>query len=142
MVTYLWGVYVMWSEKKLHLMVQNCYFELWYHEKLWIPNFFYLDSLSYWYQKLLMFKGYKKIKKNIRIVKLVSFVLQFHPLQHVTGFLRSHHIWLYCILNPVLYMYIQGSRYILFHKYAKYSMKGAYISVSTWWLWLYNGTSG
>ncbi len=50
---------------------------------------FYLDLLWYWYQKLQMFKGHKK--KNIRIMMLISFILQFHPLRHVTGFHRSHH---------------------------------------------------
>ena len=32
-----------------------------------------------------------KIKKNIRIVLLNSFILQFYSVQHVTDFLRSHH---------------------------------------------------
>ncbi len=33
----------------------------------------------------------QKIKKNIRIMMLISFILQFHLLRHVTGFHRSHH---------------------------------------------------
>ena len=34
-----------------------------------------------------------KIKKNIRIVFTFFFILQFHPMPHVTGFLRSHHMY-------------------------------------------------
>ncbi len=29
---------------------------------------------------------------------LISFILQFHPLRHVTGFPRSHHICTYNLL--------------------------------------------
>ena len=34
-----------------------------------------------------------KIKKNIRVMVLNSFILQFHSVRHVTGFVRSHHIY-------------------------------------------------
>ena len=39
----------------------------WYHVKVWIilfPERFYLDLLRYWYQKLLMIKGYKNKEKH------------------------------------------------------------------------------
>ena len=89
----------MWSEKTSH-MVQNWYCEILVScEILNYPLsrtfYFYLDLLWYWYQKLLMFKGYKNIKKNIIIELLFSFTLQFHPLRHVAGFPRSHHISAY-----------------------------------------------
>ncbi len=54
--------YVMWSEKT-HQMMQNWYFEsLVSYESLSysLSRPFYLDLLWYWYQKLLMFKCYKK----------------------------------------------------------------------------------
>ncbi len=66
----------------------------WYHVKVWIilfPELFTWISSdtgikSYWCSKAI------KNKKNIRIMMLISFILQFHPLRHVTGFPRSHHI--------------------------------------------------
>ena len=86
--------FVMWS-KKTHHMVQNWYIEfLVSNESFNYSHFgtFYLDLLWNYYQKLQLFKGCIKIKKNIRILMFISFILQFHFLQHVTGFPRSHHI--------------------------------------------------
>ncbi len=66
-------------------MVQNWYLELLVSSDTGIK--------SYWCSKAI------KIKKNIRIVILISFILQFHPLRHVMGFLRSHHIYSYLNLT-------------------------------------------
>ncbi len=60
---------VMWSEKTRH-MVQNWYF--WVIVIMWNLNYplfrtFYLDLLWYWYQKLQMFIGYKKIRKLLKL---------------------------------------------------------------------------
>ncbi len=90
-----WRQYVMWSDKTRH-MVQNWYLRYWYHVKVWIilfPELFtwiFSDTgiKSYWCSKAI------QINKNIRIILLISLILQFHPLQHVTGFHRSHHIYL------------------------------------------------
>ncbi len=68
--------YVMWSEKNRH-MVQNWYLELLVScESLnhSLSSMFYLDLLWYWYQKLLMFNGYKKIRQTLEL--LISFILQ------------------------------------------------------------------
>ena len=45
-------------------------FSCWYHVKVWIilfPELFYLDLLCYWFQKLLMFKGYKNKEKQLEL---------------------------------------------------------------------------
>ncbi len=44
-----------------------------------------------------------KVKKNARIMVIISFLLQFHHVGHVVGFPRSHHIWIYCT-EPVMWL--------------------------------------
>ncbi len=90
----------------------------WYHVKVWIiffPELFTWISSdtsikSYWFSKAI------KIKKNIRIMMFISFILQLQPLRHVTGLLRSHYLnncnldasyfcysfWLHKEINDVL----------------------------------------
>ncbi len=56
---------------------------------------------SYWCSHAI------KNKENIRIMMLISFILQFHLLRHVTGFPRSDHKWwLRCKSTIVKYRYI------------------------------------
>ncbi len=91
--------YMMWSEQTVH-MVQNSYFELLVsceslNNSLSDQNFL-LESPLILVSKVTDVQRLWKIKKDIRIMLFISFILQFHPLRHVTGFHRSHHI--YCDL--------------------------------------------
>ena len=87
----------MWCD--LRKPITSCKIDIlsyWIHVKVWIilfPELFtwiFSDTgiKSYWCSKAI------QINKNIRIILLISLILQFHPLQHVTGFHRSHHIYL------------------------------------------------
>ncbi len=88
------SAYMMWSEKTHH-MVQNWLlndimrkFELFSFQNVLLRSPLILVSKVTDVQRLW------QIKKTIRIVMLVSFILQFHLLWHVTGFHRSHHIYM------------------------------------------------
>ena len=65
----------MWSEKTCN-MVQNWYLSYWYHVKVWIIPF---PELFTWISSDTGIRSYilHKIKKSIRIVMLISFILQF-----------------------------------------------------------------
>ncbi len=50
----------------------------WYHVKVWITSSitFFLDHLWYWYQTLLMFKGYENKEKHKNyVVNFLSFAV-------------------------------------------------------------------
>ncbi len=82
----------MWSEKTRH-MVQNWYFELFDSmSKFELFSFqkFLLGSPLILVSKVTDVQRPLKIKKNIRIMMLISFILQFLLLRHVAGFHRSH----------------------------------------------------
>ena len=40
---------------------------------------------------LVLLKAISKIKKSIRIMFTISFISHLHPVQHATGFHRTHH---------------------------------------------------
>ena len=72
------------------------------------PRPFYMDLLWYWYQSYWCSKGIKnKVKKNIRIMLLISFVLQFQLLHMWQVF--PDHITIMCIVNVQFnYMYVEN----------------------------------
>ncbi len=85
-----WGlsVNVMWSVKNHH-MGENWYF--WVFGIMWkveLSSFLSIfpGSSVMLVSKVKDVQRLSKIKKNIRIMLLISFILQFHPVRHVTGF--------------------------------------------------------
>ncbi len=88
-------LFVMWSGKTCH-KVQNIKCELLVsYESLNNPLFrtFLLGPSVILVSKVTDVQRLSKIKKNIRIMLLIFFILLLHSVQHVTGFLRSHHKW-------------------------------------------------
>ncbi len=71
-------------------------FSYWYHMKVWIlfSELFTWAFCDTGIKSYVCSKVVKNNKKNIRIMllMLISLTLQCHSVQHVTGFLRSHHI--------------------------------------------------
>ena len=76
-------------------MVQNIKFELLVsYESLNYPLFqnILLGPSVMLVSKVTDVQRLSKIKKNTRIMQLISSILKFHSVRRVTGFLRSHHI--------------------------------------------------
>ncbi len=97
-------------------------FSYWYHVKVWIILF---PELFTWISSDTGIKSYIcskaiKIKKKIGIIMLISFILQFHLLRHVTGFPRSHHI---LIIDLSLPFYSKQNKKLGYAKLFNFSFK-------------------
>ncbi len=87
-------LFVMWSEKTHH-MVQIDFGVIGIMWKFQLSSFqnFLLGFSLILVPKVNDVQRLWKIKKNFRVM-LIFFILQLQPLRHVTGFPRSHHIYI------------------------------------------------
>ena len=138
----------MWCD--LRKPVTSCKIDVlsyWYHVKVWIILFLNLftwissdtDIKNCWGYCSKSYKNKEKYYDS----NLLYFALQFHPLWHVTGFPRSHHKLLMCLLekreNVLMYLKIYEFVYIpdrmtwprtLMDKFCRFNI---FISFYLWW---------